>query len=334
VTAGAGPSQTTLIGGGPIGGNTTSGARLTLGWWFGPEHIWGLEASGFFLGQNSRNEGAGGMGNTIVGRPFVFQGLPTTINGIAVNPGDVLREFVSQPGVAAGVVNVEHTTSLWGAELNLMRGLLCCDRGYLNVLVGYRHLGLDESLTIDETVMAVSPNLLRSVPAGATFSVEDRFSTHNRFYGGQIGVAGEYRFNRLSIGMQAKVALGLTQQWGDINGFTVLQSGGAVTTGAGGLLGLQGTNIGHYYHSKFGVVPEGTFTIGYDITTWCRATIGYNFLYWSNVIRPGGLIDPGVNPTFIPGAPGGPVGPARPAPMFTTTEFWAQGLTLGLQFRW
>lgn len=89
-------------------------------------------------------------------------------------------------------------------------------------------------------------------------------------------------------------------------------------------------------------MPEVGFTLGYQVCSWCRATVGYNFLYWSNVIRPGGVIDRGVNATYQPFSPISPTFtqngvvagvPARPA-VFNGSDFWAQGLTLGLEFRW
>jgi Putative beta barrel porin-7 (BBP7) len=140
------------------------------------------------------------------------------------------------------------------------------------------------------------------------------------------------------------VAVGNTQQTVDLTGGTSVQVGTAPSQGGqGGLLVLQGTNLGRYTRNEFSVVPEVGLTLGYQVTSWCRATVGYNFLYWTNVLRPGGTIDRGVNATyqpFSPIAPGTSVGgalagdPARPAPIFNSTDFWAQGLTLGLEFRW
>jgi hypothetical protein len=55
--------------------------------------------------------------------------------------------------------------------------------------------------------------------------------------------------------------------------------------------------------------------------------------YVSNVIRPANQIDPTANTTQLLGTP--PLfGPARPMPLFNQTDFWAQGITFGLEFRW
>jgi hypothetical protein len=324
------PGTQVLYGGRGLGTDPTSGGRITLGYWFSECHGWGLEASAFFLGPRNDRFSAEGFGNTVIGRPFTSAG-PTFVNavGTVINPGDQAREAVSEPGFSAGRVDVKRESTLWGGDANVVRGLCCSDCYYLNLLLGYRQLGLNESLTINESLVSLIE------PVGTTFAVQDRFTTSNRFYGGQIGLAGEYRLGNWSFGFKGKVALGCTQESANINGVTTRQfPGNPPQTAPGGLLALQGTNIGHYFRDEFGIVPEGTLTIGYQVTPWCRATIGYNFLYWNSVIRPGGLIDTNVNASFLPLRGVTPTGPARPAPMFNTTDFWAQGLTLGVEFVW
>src|SRR5947208_17125615 len=56
---------------------------------------------------------------------------------------------------------------------------------------------------------------------------------------------------------------------------------------AGGLLALP-TNIGHVRENHFAVVPDVSAKIGYQVAPSIRIHAGYSFLYWTNVIRPGG----------------------------------------------
>jgi Putative beta barrel porin-7 (BBP7) len=76
--------------------------------------------------------------------------------------------------------------------------------------------------------------------------------------------------------------------------------------------------------------------LGYQLTSRCRSFVGYNFLYLSRAVRPGDEIDTGVNPTQLQAAlgRGKEVGPDRPAFPGRNSTFWAQGLTLGLDFRY
>jgi hypothetical protein len=70
------------------------------------------------------------------------------------------------------------------------------------------------------------------------------------------------------------------------------------------------------------------------VTPGFRAYVGYNYLFWSNVLRPGEQIDRTVDLTFVPNAPRVPFGQNRPLPTFKQADLWAQGLQFGLEARW
>ncbi|HEV3261967.1 MAG TPA: BBP7 family outer membrane beta-barrel protein, partial [Gemmataceae bacterium] len=82
----------------------------------------------------------------------------------------------------------------------------------------------------------------------------------------------------------------------------------------------QPTNIGTYSRDRFAVVPEATVRVGYELTEYLRASLGYTFLYCSEVVRPGDQIDR-------------LLGPGHPAFFFSGTDFWAQGIDAQLEFR-
>ena len=77
--------------------------------------------------------------------------------------------------------------------------------------------------------------------------------------------------------------------------------------------------------TRFAFLPEIALKVGYQATSRLRIHAGCHFLYWSNVVCPGNVIDTGVNPSQLP--PGPLVGPARPVPRLDGTDFWAHGLT-------
>jgi Putative beta barrel porin-7 (BBP7) len=62
-----------------------------------------------------------------------------------------------------------------------------------------------------------------------------------------------------------------------------------------------------------------------------RAFVGYDLIYFSNVVRPGNQIDTTLNLTGSPAiSPSIPFsGAARPAPIFITSSFWVQGINFG-----
>src|SRR5262249_46055163 len=214
-----GPGTVVLFGGRGQGDQTTSGARLTVGMWFSDAHYWGIEFSGFFLGETNDHFSASSFGETFLGRPFLnfgaFRFNAATGTIVPNVPGTPDVERVGDPLGTFGRVDVERHSRLWGGEFNVKRGLLCCDNGYVDLLFGFRSLGLDESLTITENLASVA-----STGAAARFVIQDRFQTNNRFYGGQVGFDSEYRYNSWSFGMRGKLGLGVTQQMSELSGST------------------------------------------------------------------------------------------------------------------
>jgi hypothetical protein len=69
------------------------------------------------------------------------------------------------------------------------------------------------------------------------------------------------------------------------------------------------------------------------VTNTIHLGIGYNFLYWSNVVRAGDQIDRVVNPQQVPALQGAASAATRPAFTFNGTDFWAHGLACSLEFR-
>ena len=86
-------------------------------------------------------------------------------------------------------------------------------------------------------------------------------------------------------------------------------------------------------------MPQVDARLGYRIMDRLTMTLGYSFLYWMRVARPGEQIDFRVNPNYFPSSspfdppPTPPLGPRDPRPLFADAAFWAQGLNLGLEYR-
>jgi hypothetical protein len=144
-----------------------------------------------------------------------------------------------------------------------------------------------------------------------------------------------WNVNRWNFNLLGKFAMGVSQQLVTINGATTLYTPGAApVTTAGGIL-AQSSNIGRYFSDQFAVVPEIGLNLGYQVTPGLQIKFGYTFLFLSSVARPGDQIDRRVNSNNVPtdagfGTAGGP---AVPAFSFIHSDYWAQGLNVGLEFR-
>lgn len=188
---------------------------------------------------------------------------------------------------------------------------------------------VDESLNIWEDLVSNDPDL------PADFRILDVFDTENDFHGGEFGMVYETQYNRWSLEMLAKVALGNSHQVVSIDGSTEIdyQDFDFTESFNSGIL-TQRTNIGTYSRDRFAVVPEVGATLGYQLTRRLRFTFGYSFIYWSRVARPGDQIDLVLNPNLFPREEEPFSGPLRPRFAWQDTGFWAQGMSFGLECRW
>jgi hypothetical protein len=325
-------STTQVLFGGNLDHDVQSGARIRLGYWFDTCKPLAIEGSYFFLGKRSEGFSTPFTSN-LLARPF-----------FNLNNGIEDSEIVAFPGNAAGRVIIDAPSSLHGADANLRCNLWCMDSCWGNVkvdgLAGFRFLDLREGLHITEQGGELTPqrNPDGSLVQDVAFRITDRFDTQNRFYGGQVGLATQWQRGPWSIEGRSTLAMGVVHQVIDITGTALFfNRNGTISQERGGLLALN-SNSGHFTRNRFSVVPEIGMTIGYQVTDWMKATIGYNCLVWTNVVRPGEQIDRGLDITQIPRfvRPGDPVPPPaqRPGPLvpFRESTYWAQGLTLGLEF--
>ncbi|HEX4149350.1 MAG TPA: BBP7 family outer membrane beta-barrel protein, partial [Pirellulales bacterium] len=90
----------------------------------------------------------------------------------------------------------------------------------------------------------------------------------------------------------------------------------------------QPSNIGHYWPTFFSVMPAIQARTSLQLCPHCSLTVAYDGIFWTNVLRPGNMIDPQLNLTQTTNNPSGPRQPVR---AFNLTDFWAQGFSAGLQ---
>ena len=138
------------------------------------------------------------------------------------------------------------------------------------------------------------------------------------------------------------LGIGVVHQVAEINGLSTLITATETRTAVGGLL-AQTTNIGRRSRDEFGLIPEFGLNVGCQITCHLRAYVGYSILYWRNdTIRPGSIIDRAVVESLIPtigrplaattGVPARADFANRPLFSFRDVDFWAQGVSAGLEF--
>ena len=325
------PNTRVIYGQGTADFGAFSGVRLGLGGWFDANRQWGAEASGFATGRNA-SRGAfssDGTNDRALGQPFIN---PTT--------GEEAYS-TSLNGVIAGSISASTSSQLYGWELNLLRNVVRGDGGDLSMLVGFRHIGLIETLGVKSTILQLQPNILSFVGVpinmGDRIFTRDSFRASTNFYGPQIGGKVSFSKNRFGVDFIGKVALGDSQEIYSLNGSTTLipAAGGGNTTVPGGIL-VQSTNSGRYFRDCFAVAPEANLNLHYDVTSWARINLGYTFLFISNVARPGLAVDRTIDPGRVPSDQSFGLGTTTNSPgfIFRDAAYWAQGINLGLSVRY
>ncbi len=305
-----------LFGDNSVNTDVQSGGRFALGYWFDAWQRIGIEAGYLGFGREAARFSAASPDTPIIARPYYDTQLGAQSAMLAAHP-----DFLD------GSISCNVASQLQAVEVLLRRKALQWNRGRLDFLVGWRYARLDESVRIDqfsEWTVSQGP-----IDVGTTKSLYDLFDIENQFNGVELGFVHREHFGRWSLEALLKLGLGCTSSRVQIDGMTTTTvPGGGTATFVGDLL-AQETNIGRYATNQFAVVPELGLTLGYDLTRRLRATFGYTFLYWSKVARPANQID--TNVSQLP--PETPTGARQPAFAFTVSDYWAQGMNFGLEYR-
>ena len=338
-------SQSTILYGAPLapatGGNDTqnfsalSGGRVWLGYWLDDAQRLAIEAGGFGLQKaeadyNVSSDSTGNPGlsipeyNALLYLPEGQCGLGQSNCGTGVGED---RSPVAIPGELTGSVAITNTLQLWGMHANGVVNFIRTPTWDVSALGGFRYLSLSEDFNMYSTLAGVSGSPF----VGQSGFTDDDFNTRNQFYGALLGLRARGVHGPFSLETTLTAALGVNHETISIDGY--YQAIGFFTTN--GPYGIYATpaNSGVTSSNKFAVVPEAQIKLGYDITPAVKLIVGYDFLYWSNVVRPTDQIDRNlVKGQFYQEDPFS-TSHAYPQRLDKTTDFYAQGLSVGLQAR-
>jgi Putative beta barrel porin-7 (BBP7) len=344
-------SDATVLYGAPhapaVGGNDTqsfpgfSGARLTVGSWLDDAHRFAIEGEGFLLQNGSAGYRAQSDANGSPGmRIPLYNSVPYSSGGVGMIVAPTEDGVpVSLPGELVGAASFTNTLQLWGLAANGVASLYRGSSWELAGLGGFRYLNLSEAFNLNVNING----LANTAFAGESGWTSDQFSTQNRFYGATLGLRGKYVIGPVSVELTGRVSFGVDNETLDVSGYfrdfntplvtsvpRVTNGLRVLTQGPNGIF-AQPSNEGSSSGNRFAVVPEVAIKLGYNLTPSLLLAIGYNFLYESSVLRPTDQIDR----NFSKGLPfqQDPTSTVGPTRRFKTTDFYAQGLTIGVSYR-
>ncbi len=323
------PTTAVLLGSDNFTGPMRSGGRITGGYWFDPAQHRGVEAAWFGLATAT-----GGMaqassgGDPWLARPYVDASTGQAAAVVVPLPGPLPAD----PTLLSQAISGQFTTTLSGVEV-LYRHAIAADRFHRRYLTaGWRYFMLQDAFIVEQSA-AVSTGTPGGLPLEQV-TARDVFDTLSQFNGAEVGIVERWWRGRASLEIVGKVALGASGIRTSISGDTTASettAGGSTSQSyPGGLLALP-TNQG--FHRDTLVAGAGEVGVAADYAIWsqCRLSLGYSFLWLTTVGRAAAQIDTTINPSQFAG--GSLTGVAAPAFHLRTDGFWAQGLSLGLEYQ-
>ncbi len=321
----------TVLGGSQTQYDDLNGTRLSAGVWLDEDAHMGVEASWFMLYQNtvSRTLSSDPTGAPLLARP-VFDAV-TQQNGV---------QLVAFPGALTGQVRSSASSELWGVNVDFIGSEWRGKHVWADLIVGMRYLDLEEALTVSSSATVLGNGtaafLGNRLGTGNTVGIVDNFKTRNQFYGGEVGLRAEACLGRFFVNALGKLSIGNNHEVVMIDGGSTLAGPAGNVAVPGGLLAVS-TNSRIHSRDEFTLIPEFNVKVGAYINCHFNVFVGYNYMYWSDVVRPGNQPSLVINPTVVPSnlAFGANIaGPALPAAIIKRTDFWAQGLNVGMEFRY
>lgn len=337
------PGTQVLWGGGELFNSTRGGVRLRAGQWSDCNDGSGWQAEFFMLASQAEQFHGDSNGNPILARPFVNEqsGLPDA-------------QLIAYPGLSTGSLNFNAESRMYSIAFHGWWELVeacddgcgescgatgcgesgcgafpcgCCDdrNNFLGLRFGPRFIHHDDTLLIDES--------LTGDASGSQFRLMDSFKTENSFLGAELGLRGQRQRGNWMFDGGLNLAFGATRQELDVSGLNTVTAAGVATTTAGGFY-AQRTNSGSWDETKFAIVPSLELELGYDMGSGWRATVGYNLLFWPNVLRAAEQIDPVIHEGLFPVPTAAAASATRPSPVLNESDYLAHGISIGVERRW
>jgi hypothetical protein len=288
--------------GGNIGEDGESGGRFTVGRWLDRRQTQSFDVRFWGVAEETHSFSANPTNNPSVVRPFNGAGTPLVIINNTNSPTEFLR--------------IGFDSEIYGADLSLKQLWLRGLGGRVDFIYGYQYFRLAESLGIQSRAETDFPN-------PSSQEISESFIATNNFHGGHFGLQTNYREGRWMFDGRFKLGLGSINREGSIQGMTVNQIGAnPPATLTEGLLATN-SNIGTDSNSTFAFAPEVNLTLGYRLNRNMDFTVGYTYFGMTDALQAWQMID-----TTVDAANG------RPARNFRYSDYWVQGLSLGVAFNY
>ena len=306
-TAGILPDAQILLSG-RVGTNMTAGGRVDFGFYIDPRQCAGYGFRTFGIGRDSSEFRVKSQDEPVLAIPFF---------DFDAGANDAL--LVAYPGLRTGVVAVTGSQSVFGNDV-YGRYLLCRDcNNRLDFITGWHYSRIADNL--DVRSRSTVTEIGGTIPVGTRTTIVDQFDARNEFHGAILGLQWQRSCGVWTTQWLGRISIGNMHESMNITGSTqIAVPGQPVQNSTGGIL-TAASNIGRFSRDEFTAITELGFNLGYRFNCCTQLNIGYTFIYWNDILGSGTAIDPAI---------GDDNGTTRPQFTFRHSDFWVQGLNLGL----
>jgi hypothetical protein len=306
-TAGILPSAQTLFGGQRDGNDLSAGGRFDIGWWCDPNHCDGYGWRFFGLGRDTSEFSIDSNDNPILAIPFIDNTTDTN---------DAL--LVAFPGLRTGSIRIQGRSGVVGNDL-YGRHLLCRDpNSRLDFITGWHYNRIADTVEIQSSSTVTETG--GTIPVGTVSNISDKFQARSEFNGGILGLMWTQECGCWDLQWLARMSIGNMHKTMRITGSsTITVPGQTPETTANGLFAAN-SNAGQYSDDEFTAVTEAGLTWNWRFAPCTQLSVGYTFIYWNDVVAAADGIDQRI----------GSGDEDRPRFEFRHSDFWVQGINLGL----
>ncbi len=305
-TAGILPDAHVLFGGGRTGINMQAGGRVDFGTYLNPAQTVGIGDRFFGLGRDSTEFRVASNDVPVLAVPF---------HDFNANANDAL--LVAYPGLRSGNISVIGSSSIVGNDV-YTKILLCRDCiNRWDFITGWNWTRIADDVALRTRTTIISDPTL---PAGTVLTTLDQFRATNNFNGGILGLQWQRNCGYWTTQMLGRMSIGNMHEVLQVNGQSAV-NGTVVTNPAGGIF-TRASNIGRHARNEFTAITEVGLNLGYRFAPCTQLNIGYTFMYFNDMLSPANNIDTGVGTAST--------GLVHPAVLFRHSDFWVQGLNLGI----
>jgi hypothetical protein len=307
-TAGILPDAAILFGNGRIGSGIQGGGRIDVGTWLNPNQCVGIGDRVFGIGKDASTFTANSANTPVLAIPFV---------NFATGANDAL--LIAYPGLRSGEINVALNSSLISNDV-YAKFLLCRDWCHrLDFITGWNYTRVDEDAEL-RTVSTVT-EVGGTIPTGTVRHTLDQWTATNDFNGAIFGLQWQRNCGCWTTTAMARMSIGNMHETMVINGSSTIRvPGQGATTTTGGAL-TAASNVGQFNRNEFTAITEVGLNLGYRFAPCTQFLFGYSFLYINDIASAGSAIDTSI---------GTNAGVTRPQFGFRHSDFWAQGINLGV----